>query len=133
MIGAFTGLLLCQLAGEILTRALRLPLPGPVMGLLLLFGVLVVRGRMGRDVPPALEATANALLRNLSLLFIPAAVGVIQYLGLLRQLAVPIAFAIVISTALALAVTALVFAVLARERPAIKVDDPSRDGPGAAR
>lgn len=116
MIGAFTGLLLCQLVGEILARALRLPLPGPVLGLLLLFGLLAWRGQTGRAVPAALDDVANGLLRNLSLLFIPAAVGVVQYLGLLRQLAVPIALAVVVSTALALAVTALTFAWLSRDR-----------------
>lgn len=123
MIGAFTGLLLCQLAGEIITRALHLPLPGPVMGMMLLFGVLLWRGQRGRGVPPALESAANGLLRNLSLLFIPASVGVVQYLTLLRQLALPIAVAIVTSTALALAVTAVTFSVLSRDRAAFRTED----------
>lgn len=125
MLGAFTGLLVCQLTGEIITRALHLPLPGPVMGLMLLFGVLVWRGQRGRSVPPALETAANGLLRNLSLLFIPASVGVMQYLTLLRQLALPIAVAIVASTALALAITAVTFSVLSRDRAAFRGEDPT--------
>ena len=86
MIAAITGLLVCQLLGEVLVRALTLPFPGPVAGLGLMFAFLLWRGR-GREpaVPVALGLVADTLLRNLSLLFIPAAVGVVQYLGLLRR------------------------------------------------
>lgn len=110
MIAAIAGLLICQLVGEILVRALALPLPGPVMGLGLLFGFLVLRGRGDyENVPVELGRVADSLLRNLSLLFIPAAVGVVQYLGLLRQYAGSIAVAIIVSTSMALMVTAVTF------------------------
>lgn len=116
MIPALFVLLACQLCGEVLVRALALPLPGPVAGLILLFAGLAVRGRGERagTVPPELGAVCDALVRNLSLLFIPAAVGVVQYLGLMRTYAVPIAASIVASTVLALVVTALVFAAVSR-------------------
>ena len=48
----------------------------------LLFAALVLRGR---PVPPALGATADALLGNLGLLFDPAGVGVVLYLPLLAR------------------------------------------------
>ena len=46
MIGALTLLLLFQLAGEILAHELALPLPGPVIGMALLFATLALRGRV---------------------------------------------------------------------------------------
>ena len=115
MIAAIAGLLLCQLIGEVLVRALALPLPGPVAGLVLLFGLLAWRGRGAEpSVPEGLVQVADALLRNLSLLFIPAAVGVVQYLALLREHAGQIAIAIVVSTLVTLVVTAVVFRFVSR-------------------
>ncbi len=72
MIEALALLLGCQLAGEILVRLAGAPLPGPVVGLLLLLVVLLMRG----TVPTAVQATARGLLRHLSLLFVPAGVGI---------------------------------------------------------
>jgi holin-like protein len=118
MIAAITGLLVCQCCGEILVRALSLPLPGPVAGLGLLFGYLVIRGRrrpeLAETVPDDLGRVCDALLKNLSLLFIPAAVGVVQYLALLRTYALPIAIALMGSTTLALVGTALIFRLASR-------------------
>ena len=117
MIAAVAGLLACQLAGEILVRALALPLPGPVAGLGLLFLFLVWHGRSRSEdepVPVELDRVAEALLRNLSLLFIPAAVGVVQYLGLLRTYAGPLAIAIAVSTLAAMIVTAFTFRLVSR-------------------
>ena len=117
MIAAVAALLGCQLLGEILVRALMLPLPGPVAGMGLLFLYLVTYGRGRAEaerVPPAVGEVADALLRNLSLLFIPAAVGVVQYLGLLRQYGWPIAISIIASTILAMLATVMVFRSAAR-------------------
>ncbi len=118
MIAGLAALLGCQLAGEVLVRLFAVPLPGPVAGFGLLFMALVLRGRRaGRaepDVPAELGLVSDALLRNLSLLFIPASVGVIKYLDLLRSQAVPILLAIAVSTALALVVTAVTFRLVSR-------------------
>ena len=116
MIAAVTGLLACQLAGEILVRAAGLPLPGPVAGMGLMFVFLVWRGRSDAAVavPSELGRVADVLLANLSLLFVPAAVGVVQYLGLLRAYALPLALAIVVSTVAAMVVTAATFRLVSR-------------------
>jgi holin-like protein len=117
MIESLVALLFCQLLGEVLVHALALPLPGPVVGMMILFLVLVGRGRRmpGEPlVPPALADTSDALLRNLSLLFIPAAVGIVQHTGILRESGLAIAVSIVVSSLLAMAVTALVFERLGR-------------------
>jgi putative effector of murein hydrolase LrgA (UPF0299 family) len=119
MIAAFAGIFLCQLIGELLARALGLPLPGPVIGMFLLFLTLVVRGgrtkakgAASHAVPPALGAAADGLLGHLSLLFVPAAVGVMRYFDLLRANALAIVVAVTLSTALTMAATALTFRAL---------------------
>lgn len=103
MLNALTLILCCQLAGELLVTATGLPVPGPVCGMALLFGGLVLRG----GIPAEIGAVADTLLGNLSLLFIPAGVGVMLHLGLLKDEAVPISLALVGSTLLTIAVTGL--------------------------
>lgn len=110
MLNALLILLGSQLAGEVLARLLSLPVPGPVIGLLLLAGAAAWLPRLRKAVEP----TANGLLRNLSLLFVPAGVGIVQHLPRLATEGVAIGAAIVISTALTLAVTALTFQWVAR-------------------
>ena len=103
----------CQFAGEVIARGARIPLPGPVIGLVLLLVILVVRG--GPDQP--LRDTSNGLLRYLSLLFVPAGVGIVTQLDALARDWVAIAAAILVSTALALAVTGWLVQVLSRKAP----------------
>ncbi|RDD63769.1 CidA/LrgA family protein [Ferruginivarius sediminum] len=103
-LGFVTLLLVCQLVGEIVARVLELGLPGPVIGMLILFTGLALRG----GVPDELQRTAQGLLQHLSLLFVPAGVGVMSYLGLVAEEWVPITASLVISTVLTIAVTALV-------------------------
>ena len=110
MIRAITLLLVCQLAGEVLVRSLGVPFPGPVLGMvLLLAGLLVFKASA-----PVLEETADTLLRNLSLLFVPAAVGVIQHGAVLKAHGAAIVLALLISTIATLVVTAVVFAAVSR-------------------
>jgi putative effector of murein hydrolase LrgA (UPF0299 family) len=104
MLGSLTLLLLCQLIGEVAVRATGLPLPGPVVGMALLFLGLALRG----ELPAPLAETAGALLRNLSLLFVPAGVGVMLHLSLVAREWLPIAAALIGSAVLTVAVTALV-------------------------
>ncbi len=107
MIPSLTTLLACQLAGEALGRALRLPVPGPVLGMVLLFGLLLLRGRLrGRaEVPDEFGRTADALLGNLGLLFVPAGVGVVLYLPLLARDWAPLSLAVVAGTLATVAFT----------------------------
>ena len=117
MVLGFAILLVCQLVGEIASRGLALPVPGPVLGLVLLVLGLALWGRgrsddAVRDSPVA--RVGDGLLANLGLLFVPAGVGVIQYGGLLRAQALPLALALLGSTALTLVVTVWVFVAVSR-------------------
>ena len=110
MIPAILALLSCQLAGEATSRALALPLPGPVLGMLLMgAGFALIPGLLALVRP-----VAQSLLANLSLLFVPAGVGIVGHLDRLGSHLIPILAAIVLSTILAIAVGALTFAAVAR-------------------
>ena len=114
LVAGFTWLLLFQCAGEALVQLAGLPVPGPVVGMALLFAALLVR----RAAPPALNVAAGGLAKHLSLLFVPAGVGVMAHLGRLTDEWWPIAVSLVVSTLVTIAVTALVMRALLARRTA---------------
>jgi holin-like protein len=114
VLNALTLLVACQFAGELVAHAAGLPIPGPVLGMLLLLVGLIWRERYARKGPdPELKAAANGLLGNLSLLFVPAGVGVVAQLDVLAKSWLPLTVAIVVSTFLGLVVTGWVMQRLA--------------------
>lgn len=112
MLFYLTLILSCQLLGELFVAATGLPVPGPVVGMLILFAGLTIRG----NVPDGLAMVADALLSHLSLLFVPAGVGVIVHFALIGTEAVPISVALVASTLLTIAVTAAAMVLFTRMR-----------------
>lgn len=90
--------------GEIAEMSGVLPLPGAVTGLILLYAELAVRGKVPRD----LGILADRVLQFLGMLFIPAGVGVIAHLDLLKAEAMAILAAVVGGTAITLIVTAMI-------------------------
>ena len=112
LLNALTLLILCQFVGEVVARSLSLPLPGPVVGLVILLGILVLRDRT-----PAVElsSTAGWLLRNFGLLFVPAGVGIITQLDVIGENWIALAIAIPVSTLLGLLVTGWLMQRLARD------------------
>lgn len=108
MIPALATLLVFQLMGEALVLATGAPMPGPVVGLALLLVTLVVRP----SVLTAIKPTAQTLLQHLSLLFVPAGVGVMLHLQRLGNEALAIGVALVVSTLVGLASAALTMAWL---------------------
>jgi len=110
MIQALALLLSFQLIGEVAARALNLPLPGPVLGMLALVFLFILLPRAQEIARPV----ATALLANLSLLFVPAGVGIVGHLDRLGNDGAPILLAIVVSTGLAIGVGAVVFSAVAR-------------------
>ena len=108
MLEYLTLILVCQLIGEFAVTTLNIPLPGPVAGMILLFVYLSVRG----EIPEELGKLAGALLNNLSLMFVPAGVGVMVHFELLGADALALTIALLISTILTIAITALVMVFL---------------------
>ena len=110
MLGALTRLLVFQLTGEVLAQLFALPIPGPVIGMALLFVALALRGGPSGE----LRDTAQNLLQHLSLLFVPAGVGVMLHFHRIGDEWLPLAASLVGSTVLTIAVTALVLRALSR-------------------
>jgi holin-like protein len=104
-------LLLAQSAGEALARLLHLPLPGPVLGLLILLVALRFEA-----VRMPVSAAAGVLLSHLSLLFVPVGVGVMTHVGLITQYGLRMLVVIILSTWIGMAMTALVMRALLRAR-----------------
>lgn len=108
MIGALTLLLVFQLIGEVLAQGLSLPIPGPVIGMALLFLALALRGGPSTD----LRNTSQGLLQHLSLLFVPAGTGVMLHFQRMSDEWLPLLVSLLVSTAVTIAVTALVLRML---------------------
>lgn len=103
MVHAFALLLGCQLIGEATVQGLGLPVPGPLLGMLLLLAGLLLR----KGLPDALRDAANALLRHLMLLFIPAVTGVMMYFDRIAQEWLPFMVSCLVGAALTMVATAL--------------------------
>lgn len=119
MLEALAILLLYQLIGESIVLVLELPLPGPVIGMVLLFVSLVIK----KQIPQSLENVTKGLLENLSLLFVPAGVGIITHLGMLKAQWAPLTVALVVSTLVTLAVTGWTMQWLVRRQNKYSPDD----------
>lgn len=104
MFETFVKLLVFQLIGEGLAYGLGLPVPGPVIGMILLFAWLVLRNGEAARMAPAV----SQLLGQLTLFFVPAAVGIIVHLRRVAGEWLPISVALVVSTVISIVVTALV-------------------------
>jgi holin-like protein len=110
VISALTALLVFQLLGEVIARSLDLPIPGPVIGMLLLFVALLLRGGPGED----LQTTSQNLLQHLSLLFVPAGTGIMVHLHRVSAEWLPLLVSLLVSTLATLIVTALVMKLCLR-------------------
>lgn len=107
-------LLLAQMMGLAATALLDLPVPGVVLGivLLVLLGIL----RPTRGVLRAAEPAATPLLAHLQLLFVPPGVGILLELDTLAANALPLALAVSGSFVLALVVSGLLLQALLRRQ-----------------
>ena len=119
MIASLSLILLCQLAGEVFVRGLALPMPGPVIGLMLLLVLLVARDRFaalarGPLQGDGVESASRGLLANLSLLFVPAGVGVVQKLDLVAEHGIAFLGVLAVSVLVTLLVTVATFLLASR-------------------
>ncbi len=102
MIRTLTILVLLQLVGEVLASLLNLPLPGGLVGMLLLLVGLLVRGR----VSPEMQGCSEILLQNLMLLFIPFIAGILAQLEHVQAQWLPFVASCVLGAVLSLISTA---------------------------
>ena len=119
MIASLSLILLCQLAGEVFVRGIGLPMPGPVIGLMLLLLLLLMRDRFavlarGPLQGGGVETTSAGLLANLSLLFVPAGVGVVQKIDLIVHHGIAFLGVLAISVLVTLLVTVGTFILASR-------------------
>lgn len=105
-VNGITLLLIYQLVGEFTVLYLKLPVPGPVMGMILLFVTLLIR----RGTPDSLSTASGHLLSHLSLLFVPAGVGMMVHFERIGNEWLPISVAILLSAVITLAATAGIMA-----------------------
>ena len=110
MLAALTILLIFQLLGDVIAQFFGLPVPGPVLGMVLLFIALVIRG----GAPAWLKDTSGTLLQHLSLLFVPAGAGVMVHAARIGDEWLAILLSLVGSTAITIGITALVLRFLLR-------------------
>ena len=111
MLEYLTLIFACQLIGEFAVTTANIPFPGPVAGMILLFIFLLIKG----EIPVQLGNVSAALLNNLSLMFVPAGVGVMVHFDLLGTDAFPLSVALVVSTLLTIVITALVMSFLSKK------------------
>jgi holin-like protein len=119
LLTAFAMLLVFQCLGEGLVFLFGWPVPGPVTGMLLLLAALVAAPRL-QDV---VEAGATELLRHLSLLFVPAGVGIVVAASSAGGQWLAIVASVIVSTSATLAVTALVLKAMTPRPPAEAGED----------
>ncbi|OON62921.1 CidA/LrgA family protein [Massilia sp. KIM] len=119
MLAAFAVLLVCQCLGEGLVFLLGLPIPGPVAGMLLLMAALVIRPQLQTLV----EQAANTLLSHLSLLFVPAGVGIVAAAASGSGHWLAIIVSVLASTVLTLGVTGLILRGMGEDGAAGKGGD----------
>lgn len=112
MLNAIAILLLCQLGGEMLVHWFGWPVPGPVVGMLLLFAGLAFRKRSSH----ALDTTTDTLLKYLALLFVPAGVGLMNYLGLIGREWIALGVTLLGSIVITLVVTGVTMQWLLRRQ-----------------
>jgi len=93
VLGGFVIIIAFLFIGEAI-RAAGLPIPGNVIGMVLLAVALKI-GLVKREW---IQAAATLLIRNLSLLFVPAGVGVMAYFNVIERTWLPIAVSVLVST-----------------------------------
>src|SRR3984893_149173 len=119
MIASLSLILLCQLAGEVIVRGLGLAVPGPVIGLMFLLILLLARDRFavlarGPLREEGVENASRGLLAHLSLLFVPAGVGVVQKLDLIAAHGIAFVGVLAVSVVVTLLMTVATFLVASR-------------------
>ena len=108
LVHGFLLLIGLQLLGDFVSETFSLPVPGPVIGMLVLLGILIVK----KDVPNSVATTAGGLIRYIGLLFVPAGAGISLYLVLIADQWLVILGSSMVSTLLTLICCAFIYKAL---------------------
>lgn len=105
MLRGLTIIMLLLFCGESISLLLNLPIPGNVLGMMLMFLALKLKIISLPDV----EKTADSLLRYLALFFVPPGVGIIIFWDMFKAQWLAIVVSVVLSTIIVLASVALTY------------------------
>ncbi|MDW9670235.1 CidA/LrgA family protein [Sinorhizobium meliloti] len=109
------SVLVCQLFGETLAYLIGVPIPGPVFGIVFFIALLAFWEKIGTvDAVASLTKPAELLLQNMSLLFVPAGVGIIQRSAVFSEYGFALVVTVFTSTIAALLATVSVFLATSR-------------------
>jgi holin-like protein len=103
VVKAFCLFACLQMVGELISTALRLPVPGALIGMV----ILLVWLSVWADLPEALASGADTLHQHLGLFFVPAGVSLAENIELIRAKGVVLLLIILVSTWLSIAVVGL--------------------------
>lgn len=116
MLLGITILLVFQLIGEVAGYFLGGIIPGPVIGMALIAITLTLTRGLNALEPAHRQTveTSRSILANLGILFVPAGVGIIQHLDLIRDRGFALLAIVLLTTVLTLTVTVWVFILVKR-------------------
>lgn len=112
LLNGITILLIYQLVGEVSVMLLRIPIPGPVLGMIMLFLTLLLRGRSD----DSLDSVSTSLLSHLSLLFVPAGVGMMVHFDRIVNEWMPISLTLLLSTIITMMASAAIMLLLKKRQ-----------------
>jgi holin-like protein len=95
-------------AGEALNRLLNIPIPGNVMGMIILLISLLT----GFIKIEAIEDVTEFLLKHLAFFFVPAGVGVISSMDILAENFLPMLAVILLSAIVVIVVTGITVQII---------------------
>lgn len=99
-IGIIMGI---TLAGEVLNHVVPLPVPAGVYGLFIMLGALMT----GMVKLESVEGAGNFLMDTMTMMFIPATVGIVECMGEVKAVFIPFLVIIAVSTLLVMGVTGI--------------------------
>lgn len=109
-ISRLTIILSISLLGEMLNAWIPLPIPGSIYGLVLMFAGLYT----GIIPLEKVQSTGRFLIEIMPVMFIPAAVGLIDSWGAVKPILIPVLIIMVVSTFAIMGVTGHVTQALMR-------------------
>lgn len=112
---AFAILYFCLIVGNLISTLLPFAIPSSIVGMLILFALLALQIIPAHWAQPG----CSILLKNMTILFVPIGVGIMNYYDLLSQQLIPIVVSCVVSTLIVMIVVAISSNYIHKERPVV--------------